>query len=245
VFPIGIDAGAQQRMAVEAAQRNTTRRLIESLGGRKLILGVDRLDYSKGLANRFAAFGRLLATRPQWKRRVTYLQIAAPSRIEIGRYREARRELERLAGKINGRFAEFDWQPIRYLNRGFKSATLAGFFRAADVGLVTPLRDGMNLVAKEYVASQDPEKPGVLVVSPFAGAAAELDRALLANPFDVDGIADALDAALVMPPEERRERWASLNATVTLNDTERWQQSFVGALEAGAAPLPFAAGAAR
>jgi trehalose 6-phosphate synthase len=245
VFPIGIDAGAQQRMAVEAAQRNTTRRLIESLGGRKLILGVDRLDYSKGLANRFAAFGRLLATRPQWKRRVTYLQIAAPSRIEIGRYREARRELERLAGKINGRFAEFDWQPIRYLNRGFKSATLAGFFRAADVGLVTPLRDGMNLVAKEYVASQDPEKPGVLVLSPFAGAAAELDRALLANPFDVDGIADALDAALVMPPEERRERWASLNATVTLNDTERWQQSFVGALEAGAAPLPFAAGAAR
>jgi trehalose 6-phosphate synthase len=245
VFPIGVDAGAQQRMAVEAAQRNTTRRLIESLGGRKLILGVDRLDYSKGLANRFAAFGRLLATRPQWKRRVTYLQIAAPSRIEIGRYREARRELERLAGKINGRFAEFDWQPIRYLNRGFKSATLAGFYRAADVGLVTPLRDGMNLVAKEYVASQDPERPGVLVLSPFAGAAAELDRALLANPFDVDGIADALDAALVMSPEERRERWASLNAAVTQNDTERWQQSFVGALEAGAAPLPFAAGAAR
>jgi trehalose 6-phosphate synthase len=242
-FPIGIDAAAQQRMAVEAAHRNTTRRLIESLGGRKLILGVDRLDYSKGLANRFAAFGRLLAKRPQWKRRVTYLQIAAPSRIEIGRYREARRELEHLAGKINGRYAEFDWQPIRYLNRGFKPATLAGFYRAADVGLVTPLRDGMNLVAKEYVASQDPAKPGVLVLSPFAGAAAELDRAVFANPFDIDDIADALHAALIMAPEERSERWASLNAAIAQNDTERWQQSFVAALEAGAAPLSLAAAA--
>jgi trehalose 6-phosphate synthase len=245
VFPIGIDAGPQQQMAAEAAQRNTTRRLIESLGGRKLILGVDRLDYSKGLAHRFEAFGRLLSAHPQWKRRVTYLQIAAPSRIEIVRYRDARRELEHLAGKINGKFAEFDWQPIRYLNRGFKPATLAGFYRAADVGLVTPLRDGMNLVAKEYVASQDPAKPGVLVLSPFAGAAAELDRALFANPFDIDDIADALHAALIMPSEERRERWAALNAAIAQHDTDRWQQNFVAALEATAAPLPFAAGAAR
>lgn len=245
VFPIGIDAAQQQRMAADAAHRNSTRRLVDSLAGRKLILGVDRLDYSKGLANRFAAFGRLLATRPQWKSRVTLLQIAAPSRIEIGRYREARRELESLAGKINGRFAEFDWQPIRYLNRGFKPTTLAGFFRVANVGLVTPLRDGMNLVAKEYVASQDPGDPGVLVLSPFAGAVAELDQALIANPFDIDAIADALHAALVMPPEERRERWQSLHAAVTYNDAERWQQNFVAALEASAAPLPFAATAAR
>jgi trehalose 6-phosphate synthase len=244
-FPIGIDAAAQQRMATEAATRNTTRRLVDSLAGRKLILGVDRLDYSKGLANRFAAFSRLLATRPQWKSRVTYLQIAAPSRIEIGRYREARRDLERLAGKINGRFAEFDWQPIRYLNRGFKSATLAGFFRVAEVALVTPLRDGMNLVAKEYVASQDPAKPGVLVLSPFAGAVAELDQALIANPFDIDAIADALHEALNMPLEERRERWKSLHAAVAQNDAERWQQNFIAALEVGAAPLPFAATAAR
>ena len=244
-FPIGIDAGAQQRMAADAALRSTARRLVDSLGGRKLILGVDRLDYSKGLANRFAAFGRLLAARPEWKRRVTFLQIAAPSRVEIGRYREARRERERLAGKINGRDAEFDWQPIRYLNRGFKSATLAGFYRAADVGLVTPLRDGMNLVAKEFVASQDPADPGVLVLSPFAGAAAELGQALIANPFDFDATADALHEALVMPREERRERWAALHAAVAHNDAERWQQNFIAALEAGAAPLPLAATAAR
>jgi trehalose 6-phosphate synthase len=240
-FPIGIDAGAQQRMAAEGASRSTTRRLVDSLAGRKLILGVDRLDYSKGLANRFAAFGRLLATRPQWKSRVTFLQIAAPSRVEIGRYREARRELERLAGKINGRYAEFDWQPIRYLNRGFKPPTLAGFYRAAQVGLVTPLRDGMNLVAKEYVASQNPADPGVLVLSPFAGAAAELSQALLANPFDIDATADALHQALVMPPEERRSRWASLHAAVAGNDAERWQHNFISALDAGATPLPFAA----
>ncbi|HEY7610688.1 MAG TPA: trehalose-6-phosphate synthase [Alphaproteobacteria bacterium] len=241
IFPIGIDAAAQQRSAADAARRSTARRLVSSLSGRKLILGVDRLDYSKGLANRFAAFGRLLAMRPEWRRRVTYLQIAAPSRIEIGRYREARRELERLAGKINGKYAEFDWQPIRYLNRGFKSATLAGFYRAADVGLVTPLRDGMNLVAKEYVASQDPANPGVLVLSPFAGAAAELDAALIANPFDIDAVADALNAALVMPPAERRERWASLQAAVVHNDAERWQRNYIGALEASAAQLPLAA----
>ncbi len=244
-FPIGIDVAAQQRMAADGAMRSTTRRLVDSLAGRQLILGVDRLDYSKGLANRFAAFGRLLALRPQWKRRVTFLQIAAPSRIEIGRYREARRELERLAGKINGKYAEFDWQPIRYLNRGFKPATLAGFYRVAHVGLVTPLRDGMNLVAKEYVASQNPADPGILVLSPFAGAAAELDRALITNPFDIDGVADALHRALVMPPEERRERWTALNAAVARNDAEHWQQNFVAALKATAAALPFPATAAR
>jgi trehalose 6-phosphate synthase len=245
VFPIGIDAKTQQRMAADGALRNTTKRLVDSLAGRKLVLGVDRLDYSKGLANRFAAFGRLLAMRPEWRSRVTYLQIAAPSRIEIDRYRDARRELERLAGKINGKYAEFDWAPIRYLNRGFKPATLAGFFRVAQVGLVTPLRDGMNLVAKEYVASQSAADPGVLVLSPFAGAASELDTALIANPFDIDAIAEALHQALVMPAEERRERWRALYSAVEQNDAERWQHNFISALEAGATPLPFAATAAR
>jgi trehalose 6-phosphate synthase len=245
VFPIGIDAKLQQRMAADGALRSTTKRLVDSLAGRKLVLGVDRLDYSKGLANRFSAFGRLLATRPEWRSRVTYLQIAAPSRTEIVRYRDARRELERVAGKINGKYAEFDWAPIRYLNRGFKPATLAGFYRVANVGLVTPLRDGMNLVAKEYVASQSAADPGVLVLSPFAGAAAELDAALLANPFDVDAVADALHQALVMPAEERRERWLSLHTAVAGADAERWQQNFIAALETAAAPLPYAATAAR
>jgi trehalose 6-phosphate synthase len=238
VFPIGIDPKAQQRIAADSAMRSTTRRLVDSLSGRKLIIGVDRLDYSKGLSYRFRAFGRLLAARSDWLSRVTYLQIAAPSRIEIARYREARLELERQAGRINGKHAEFDWIPIRYLNRSFKPATLAGFYRVADVGLVTPLRDGMNLVAKEYVASQDPADPGVLVVSPFAGAAAELDAALVVNPFDIDGLSEAL--------EERRERWTALQAAVEYNDAERWQQTFVSALAANSPGLGLAAaGAAR
>jgi trehalose 6-phosphate synthase len=232
VFPIGIDPKAQQRMAEKAARRSTTRRLVDSLSGRKLVLGVDRLDYSKGLSYRFRAFGRFLAAREEWLSKVTYLQIAAPSRIEIARYREARLELERQAGRINGRYAEFDWMPLRYLNRTFQPKTLAGFYRAAQVALVTPLRDGMNLVAKEYVASQDAADPGVLVLSPFAGAAAELDAAVIVNPFDIEGLRDAIERALTMPAEERRERWTALHAAVARNDAESWQKSFVDALSA-------------
>ncbi|MCW5770013.1 MAG: trehalose-6-phosphate synthase [Rhodospirillaceae bacterium] len=242
VFPIGIDPVQQQRIAADSVTRSTTRRLVDSLGGRKLILGVDRLDYSKGLSYRFQAVGRLLAERPEWRGRFTYLQIAAPSRIEIGRYREAKRELERLAGKVNGKFSEFDWMPIRYLNRAFKPSTLAGFYRVAQVGLVTPLRDGMNLVAKEYVGSQAPADPGVLVLSPFAGAAAELDDALIANPFDIDALAEAIHTALTMSPEERRRRWSALNATVAAHDAERWQRNFLAALEAAPPVLATAAG---
>ncbi len=244
VFPIGIDPQAQQRIAVKSAKLSTTRRLLDSLGGRKLILGVDRLDYSKGLSYRFRAFGRLLGAHPEWRSRVTYLQIAAPSRIEIARYREARLELERQAGRINGKYAEFDWVPIRYINRGFTPKTLAGFYRVAQVGLVTPLRDGMNLVAKEYVASQNAADPGVLVLSPFAGAAAELDSAVIANPFDIDALAEALHTALTMPVEARRERWAALHAAVEHGNAERWQQSFIAALE-GVSALPRAATASR
>jgi len=244
-FAIGIDPQAQQRIAEKSAGRSTTRRLVDSLAGRKLILGVDRLDYSKGLSYRFRAFGRFLAAHSEWLSRVTYLQIAAPSRIEIARYREARLELERQAGRLNGKYAEFDWQPIRYLNRGFKPKTLAGFYRVAQVALVTPLRDGMNLVAKEYVASQDPADPGVLVLSPFAGAAAELDAALIVNPFDIDALRDAIERALVMPLEERRERWDALRHVVEHNDAERWQHNFIAALDARQPTFGFAASAAR
>ena len=242
-FPIGIDVAQQQRFAVQSATRSTTKRLVDSLGGRKFVLGVDRLDYSKGLSYRFRAFGRFLAAHKEWLSRVTYLQVAAPSRIEIARYREARLELERQAGRINGKYAEFDWAPIRYLNRSFKPQTLAGFYRAAHVGLVTPLRDGMNLVAKEYVASQDPADPGVLVLSPFAGAAAELDAALIVNPFDIDAVADALHAALIMSLDERRERWTALRVVIKHADAERWQQNFISALEASTESLSLAAAA--
>ncbi len=234
-FPIGIDPDEQRRVAEDSAERPATRRLVSSLSGRRMIIGVDRLDYSKGLAYRMRAFGELLARRAEWLSQVTYLQIAAPSRIEIERYRDAKRELERLAGKINGRHAEFDWMPVRYLNRSFKPSTLAGFYRAARVGLVTPLRDGMNLVAKEYVASQDAADPGVLILSPFAGAAEEMDAALIVNPLDTTAVADAIHQALLMPLPERRERWLALSAAVARHDAASWQRSFCAAL--AGAPL--------
>ena len=167
-------------------------RLTQSLRGRKLMIGVDRVDYSKGLLNRFKTFDRMLSENPKLKRSVQFLQIAVPSRSAIDSYSELQDKLAYQAGKINGRHGEVDWTPIRYLNKGFSQTTLAGFYRAAAVGLVTPFHDGMNLVAKEYVAAQNPENPGVLVLSEFAGAARELDAAVLVNPHDIDGMAQKL-----------------------------------------------------
>ena len=192
----------------------------------RLILSVDRLDYSKGLRQRFAAFERFLEDYPHWRGNVTFMQIAPPSRGDIQTYREIRRELEGEAGRINGRFAEVDWVPLRYLNRGFSRNVLMPLYAEAQVGLVTPLRDGMNLVAKEYVAAQDPDDPGVLVLSQFAGAASELDAALLVNPYDEAGIAAALDRALAMPAEERRERHAAMLAVMREHSLERWRDRF-------------------
>lgn len=145
-------------------------------------------------------------------------------------YIAIRKELETLSGHINGRFAEFDWVPIRYLNKSFTRRSLAGFFRVSKVGLVTPLRDGMNLVAKEYVACQDPEDPGVLVLSRFAGAAEELDAALIVNPYDIESVADALQRALTMPLEERKRRHADMMAVLRRNDISVWRENFVTAL---------------
>ena len=189
-------------------------RLRSSLGERALILGVDRLDYTKGLPERFRGFAKLLRRFPQYRDRVTFLQVAPVSRGEIGRYRALRRELDELAGRINGENAEFDWTPLRYMTRAIPRATLAGFHRIARVGLVTPLRDGMNLVAKEFVAAQNADDPGALVLSRFAGAAEELDGALLVNPHDPDEIAEAVDAALSMPHAERLSRWRSMQERV-------------------------------
>ena len=174
-------------------------RLRESLGGRALAIGVDRLDYSKGLVNRFEAFARLLAKYPEHRRQVSFLQIAARSREDSGAYQRLRRELDQLVGDTNGRFSEFDWVPLRYMTRAVRRQTLAGFYRVARLALVTPLRDGMNLVAKEFVAAQDPLDPGVLILSHFAGAAEELTEALIVNPFDADEMADAIHEGLCMP----------------------------------------------
>ncbi|MCC7274749.1 MAG: trehalose-6-phosphate synthase, partial [Alphaproteobacteria bacterium] len=173
-----------------------------------------------------------LEAHSEHRGRVTYLQIAPISRGEVEQYRTLRRELEGRVGRINGRFGEFDWSPVRYLNKAFPRPALAGFYRAAAVGLVTPLRDGMNLVAKEYVAAQEPADPGVLVLSRFAGAARSLPQALTVNPYDVEEIADALHLALTMPLVERRERWSGMMEELRCNTIQRWYMGFVDRLAA-------------
>ena len=225
VYPIGVHVDEVRAQAEAPANRRTATRMRASVM-EKLILSVDRLDYSKGLRQRFGAFERFLQDFPRWRGDVTLMQIAPPSRGDIQTYREIRRELEAEAGRINGRFAEVDWVPLRYLNRGFPRAVLMPLYAEAQVGLVTPLRDGMNLVAKEYIAAQDPADPGVLVLSQFAGAAVELDAALLINPYDAAGIAAALDRALAMPLAERQERHAAMLRVMRENSLERWRDRF-------------------
>jgi len=231
-FPIGIDVDEFAARATKAIARPEVSRLRASLQGAKLMLGVDRLDYSKGLANRLRAFDRMLASEPSLKRAVSFLQIAVPSRGNIRAYRELKSELAALVGEVNGRHGEVDWIPIRYLNKSFSQSTLAGFYRAAHVGLVTPLHDGMNLVAKEYVAAQDPADPGVLVLSQFAGAAKQLDAAIQVNPHDIDALARAITTALAMPLDERRKRWAAMMAVLEASSLTHWFKSYVAALDA-------------
>lgn len=205
-------------------------RLIDSLAGRALILGVDRMDYTKGLPHRFRGFAQLLRRFPEHRKQVRFLQIAPVSRGDVSQYRTLRRELDELVGTIDGEYADFDWTPLRYLTRSVARGTLAGFYRHARVGLVTPLRDGMNLVAKEYVAAQRPEDPGVLVLSRFAGAAQELNRAILVNPYDPDEIAEGLHLALTMPLAERQERWRAMNEAVWCNTAVAWSDRFLAKL---------------
>ena len=230
VFPIGIDVEEMQGLAEEAEGEEETRRLVESVAGRQLIIGVDRLDYSKGILNRIDAVGELLASRPDYRNRITFVQIAAPSRIDVSRYKRLRREIEAVAGRVNAKHAEIDWVPIRYLNRVFPRRQVAGFYRVARLGLVTPLRDGMNLVAKEYVAAQRAEDPGVLVLSRFAGAAREMTGAIIVNPFDIVEMAEAIDQALRMPLEERKRRWRSLMDQILRNDLAAWSDHFLDQL---------------
>ncbi len=225
--PIGIDTRFVERNATKAESSREYERLRVSLGGRRLIVGVDRLDYSKGLVHRFDAFAHFLRAYPRHRNRVSLMQVAPPSRGGIAEYSEIRRTLETLAGHVNGEFAEVDWVPIRYLNKSFGRRSLFGFLRHAEVGLVTPLRDGMNLVAMEYLASQRPDDPGVLVLSRFAGAAEYLPDALIVNPYDVEGVAKTMQAALTMPLEERQERWRRSMHVLRSNSVETWYERFV------------------
>ena len=230
-FPVGIETAAFADLARNSMRLPFVKRVIKSLGGRALIIGVDRLDYSKGIAERLSAFERFLERQVEWRGKVTYLQIAPKSRTEIPEYADIEQQIGAAAGRVNGAYGEADWTPIRYVNRAYGHATLAGLYRAARVALVTPLRDGMNLVAKEYIASQNPDDPGVLILSRFAGAAQECKAALLVNPYDPDSVAAALGQALSMPLAERCERHHSMFGTLARNDIGHWAHSFLTALE--------------
>jgi trehalose 6-phosphate synthase len=236
VFPISVDVDDVRVQARKARGSAAGRRLVQSLSGRRLIIGIDRLDYSKGLVERFRAFERLLERYPETRGEVVLLQVAQPSRGDVPEYQSLRRTLDRVAGEINGRFAEYDWVPIRYLHKGFARATVLGFLSIADVGLVTPLRDGMNLVAKEFVAAQEAENPGALVLSELAGAARELDAAVLVNPYDSDDVAEGLRRAIAMPLDERRSSYQAMMDVLRTSDIHRWRNQFVEELRS--APRP-------
>jgi trehalose 6-phosphate synthase len=232
VFPVGIDTAAFVRTAVTAERNSLVRRMRASMGDRALIIGVDRLDYSKGIKERIEAFSCFIRTNTQFRNRVTYLQVTPKSRSEVPEYKRMQHEIAEQAGWTNGNLGEVDWTPIRYVNKTVAHSSLAGLYRMARVGLVTPLRDGMNLVAKEFVAAQDPDDPGVLILSRFAGAAHELDSAILVNPYDTEGTARAIARALEMPWNERKDRWTSMMDRLERNGVKQWCHDFLAVLAA-------------
>jgi len=229
-FPIGIDASAFSALGSSEVAQESFARMVESKAGRKMLLGVDRLDYSKGIDERLLAYERLLTDNPKLRREIFLLQISTYTRSEVAAYQDMIQRLDSLSGRINGAHAEMDWIPIRNVHRMHSREELAGIYRAGDVALVTPLRDGMNLVAKEFVAAQDETDPGVLVLSRFAGAAWQMQDALIVNPFSQEDVSDAVKRALAMPLEERRRRWRALMDGVERDDVNAWRDSFVAAL---------------
>ncbi|MDO3382760.1 alpha,alpha-trehalose-phosphate synthase (UDP-forming) [Gilvimarinus algae] len=236
VYPISVETSALAGVAQAGENTQEYKRLYSSLNDRKLIIGVDRLDYSKGLVQRFQAYDRLLGHYEEFIRQVVYLQISPTSRGDVQAYGNLAKRIDREAGHIIGTYADFDWMPLRYLNRGFRRRTVLAMYRLANVGLVTPLKDGMNLVAKEYVAAQNPENPGVLVLSEMAGAADELDAAVIVNPYDVGAITGGLAKALNMPLDERIDRWRKMMDVLEQHDIHSWQSQFLEDLNFVTAP---------
>lgn len=231
-FPISIDTDAFKRTAETLNNSATLQRFRTSLEGRDLIVGVDRLDYTKGLPERLTGYRRFLEVNPAWHGKVTYLQVTPKSRSGVDEYDALQREVAEIAGHINGTMGRLDWTPVRYVNRAFSQSVLAAIYRMGKVGLVTPLRDGMNLVAKEYVVAQNHEDPGVLILSRFAGAAHELrGGALLVNPYDVESIADAIGRAVSMPLDQRQERHATMFKTIEQNNVFTWCKNYLTALQ--------------
>lgn len=239
-FPVGID--------VDSFVDSRPKRIREPMPAATRIIGVDRLDYTKGLPQKFRAFGRFLEKYPDYRRKVILSQIAPPTRESVVAYVDIRHELEMLSGTINGKFGELDWVPIQYIHRSTPRRMLVDVFRQSRIGFVSPLRDGMNLVAKEYIAAQDPEDPGVLILSRFAGAAEQMKQALIINPYDVEEMADVIKAALEMGLQERQERHSALLSGIRTYDTFAWCRSFLAALEGvrrdNAAPEPLGASGA-
>jgi trehalose 6-phosphate synthase len=238
-FPIGIDVDDFIALTHAPEAQEMHERMADEYSRRRLLLGVERLDYSKGLPQRIHAFRHLLHRNPEHIRSATLIQIVAPSREAVGSYSDLLAQLENLCGSVNGDFGELDWMPVRYIHRSVARRKLPGLYRVAKVGLVTPLRDGMNLVAKEFIAAQDPADPGVLVLSRFAGAAEQLKEALLVNPYDPAGMADAMEQALKMPLEERQARHQQLLQRIRQQDVHWWRQSFLKALQGR--PVEFSA----
>ncbi len=230
-FPVEIEPEPFAALAAKAVNADPARRMKASLIGQSLVLGVDRLDPAKGLAERLEAFGRLLERKPEWRGRASLLQIAAASRQDVSSYRNLRREIEAIAGRINAAYGEPDWTPVRLVTRAVKRDAIAGFMRMARVCLVTSLRDGMNVVAKEFVAAQNPADPGVLVLSRFAGAAEQLKDAVLVNPNDPEALTDVLDAALRMDQMARKQQWGRLWRQLQLRSAHDWGVEFLSALE--------------
>lgn len=231
-IPIGMDVDEFIALLQAPDAQETLTTMREQYSKRRLLVGIDRLDYSKGLPQRVRAFRDLLQRYPENRNSATLIQVASPSREDVTAYAEIRRELEGLCGALNGDYGELDWMPVRYIHRTIARRRLPGLYRAARVALVTPLRDGMNLVAKEFIAAQDAADPGVLVLSRFAGAAEQMNDALLVNPYDVQGTADAVQRALHMPLEERRARHARLFEQVRSRDVHWWSRRFLQALTA-------------
>ncbi|MDP2121181.1 MAG: trehalose-6-phosphate synthase [Hoeflea sp.] len=237
-FPISIDVGGFRRLAEEGAADTPPPALPR-------LIGVDRLDYSKGLPQRLAGYETFLADNAAFLGQVALVQIAPPTRDDVDAYKAIRSELELMSGQINGRFGTVDWTPVQYIHRAIPRDELAVLFRLSSVGLVTPLFDGMNLVAKEFVAAQDPADPGVLILSQFAGAAEEMREALIINPHDPQDIAQAIRTALDMPLTERVERHQALYAHLEKHDVGHWSAAFLDRLRAvdrispdGVAPFP-------
>ncbi|MFC3097219.1 alpha,alpha-trehalose-phosphate synthase (UDP-forming) [Alteraurantiacibacter palmitatis] len=229
-YPIGIDWDTFQAEGRTEEAHRAEQRLVSSTRHRVAMIGVDRLDYSKGLPERLDGISRFLEQNPERVRDFVFIQIAPPSREDVQSYQDIRHTLEQKTGQLNGAYSEVDLLPIRYVNRGYSHAELFGFFRACKIGLVTPLRDGMNLVAKEYVAAQDPEDPGVLILSRFAGAAEQLGKddkgAVLVNPYSPDDLSHAIRLALDMPLEERKARYQAMIGTIREDNIQWWTEAF-------------------